>query len=69
MIYLVEDELKRFLTEECGQGLTEYALILLLMALTVVGGLTVLGQGILDLFDYVLDKEVFSSTLPGPKVG
>ena len=36
--------LKRFWTEESGQGLVEYALILFLIAIVVIVALTTLGK-------------------------
>ena len=38
--------MKSFVQNERGQGLVEYALILLLVALVVVGGLTLLGGNV-----------------------
>lgn len=43
--------LRSFFAKEEGQGLVEYALILVLIAVVVIAALTVLGQNISDLFD------------------
>lgn len=49
---------KKFLEEE-GQGLTEYALILVLVALIAVSGLTLLGGELRNLLQRVLDALPF----------
>lgn len=36
--------LKNFVKDECGQGLTEYALILALIAIVVIAALTLIGK-------------------------
>ncbi len=38
---------------ERGQGLVEYALILLLVAIVVIGALTLFGQGTSGLYDRI----------------
>ena len=43
--------LRSFFAKEEGQGLVEYALILVLIAVVVIGALTLLGQNISDLFN------------------
>lgn len=43
--------LRSFFAKEEGQGLVEYALILVLIAVVVIGALTLLGQNIEALFD------------------
>lgn len=48
--------MKRLFNEEEGQGLTEYALVLGAVVVLVVGALSVLGDGISDLFDDVATK-------------
>lgn len=45
--------MKRLMTEENGQGLAEYGLILALVALVVVGALTLLGGGLDGIFGRV----------------
>jgi pilus assembly protein Flp/PilA len=42
--------LRSFFAKEEGQGLVEYALILVLIAVVVIGALTLLGQNISNLF-------------------
>ena len=43
--------LRSFFAKEEGQGLVEYALILVLIAVVVIGALTALGGNIRDLFN------------------
>lgn len=45
--------LVRFIQEESGQGMVEYALILALIALAVVTALGFLGEGLSSFFDHV----------------
>ena len=42
--------MKRFVYNELGQGLVEYSLILMLVALVVIGGLTLLGGNVATFF-------------------
>jgi Flp pilus assembly pilin Flp len=51
---LLEHHLFSVQSEE-GATITEYALIMFLVALAAVGALTLLGQGILTLFQNILD--------------
>ena len=51
--------LKRLLWEEEGQGMVEYALILALIALAVIGALGFLGTELSSFFDDVTDKLSF----------
>ena len=51
-------ELERACEDERGQGLVEYALIIMLVSTVVIGALLALGVGIDGAFDPVLD--VFS---------
>ena len=44
-----------FLPREEGQGLVEYALILVLVAIAVIALLTLLGETISDVFDGVVN--------------
>ena len=44
-----------FLPREEGQGLVEYALILVLVAIAVIALLTLLGETISDVFDSVVN--------------
>ena len=46
-------KLANFLKEEHGQGLTEYALVLSLVALAVVGALVLFGESVLNFFNLV----------------
>lgn len=43
--------LRSFFAKEEGQGLVEYALILVLIAVVVIGALTLLGNNISNLFN------------------
>jgi pilus assembly protein Flp/PilA len=45
--------LKRFWSEESGQGLVEYALILFLIAIVVIVALTVLGKKTNNVFNNI----------------
>ncbi|MGH7551131.1 MAG: Flp family type IVb pilin [Gemmatimonadota bacterium] len=47
------DLLKAFWTDESGQDLVEYAMLLALIALIVIGAVALLGQGIEDTFDNI----------------
>lgn len=49
------DQAKRFLREESAQGMTEYALILALVALVACSLLAVLGGHVSSLFNKVVD--------------
>lgn len=42
--------LTNFLFDECGQGMTEYALVLILASLIAVGILTLISGSVNDLF-------------------
>lgn len=42
-----------FLKNDSGQSMTEYALIIALVAVVVIGGLQLLGTNVGDLFDYI----------------
>jgi Flp pilus assembly pilin Flp len=48
--------LKNFLTEESGQDVVEYSLLLTLIGLTSVFALTVVGLNIVTVFDRTLAK-------------
>ncbi|WP_035268383.1 Flp family type IVb pilin [Desulfitibacter alkalitolerans] len=47
---------KKFWKEEDGQGLTEYGLILGLIAVVVVGLLATMGTQIRDVFQAIVDQ-------------
>ena len=49
-------KMKRFLMNEEGQGMVEYGLILALVAVVVIGALTLLGGGITAIFGKVTDE-------------
>lgn len=42
--------MKRFLQNESGQGMVEYALIIALIAIVVIGAVSLLGGGVRDFF-------------------
>ncbi|TEB07001.1 hypothetical protein Psch_00539 [Pelotomaculum schinkii] len=45
----------KFFREETGQGLVEYAFILMLVALVVIAGLKVLPEGIIGAYNKTTD--------------
>ena len=45
--------LDRVLEDESGQGLTEYALIIMLVSIVVIGTLTLMGTSVSDLLNSV----------------
>ena len=47
------DMLDRVLKDESGQGLTEYALIIMLVSIVVIGTLTLMGTSVSDLLNSV----------------
>ncbi len=53
---------KRFILEEDGQGMTEYGLILALVAVVVIGALTLMGEQIEIIFDSI--AETLQDALP-----
>ncbi|MEA4915790.1 MAG: Flp family type IVb pilin [Christensenella sp.] len=48
--------MKQFIYCEAGQGLVEYGLIILLVALVVVGSLTVFGNNVTSFFAEASEK-------------
>lgn len=44
---------KKFFVEEEGQGLVEYALILALIAIVVIGAVSLIGTNARDMFDQI----------------
>ena len=49
------NQLKRLWSEEDGQGMVEYGLIIALVSVVVIGALTALGGGLDGLFEGVSD--------------
>ena len=47
--------IQRLLRDESGQGMVEYGLILALVAVVVIGALTLMGGQIGEIFDNVVD--------------
>ena len=47
--------IRSFFAREAGQGLVEYALILVLIAITVIGVLTTLGTEVAAVFQDITD--------------
>jgi pilus assembly protein Flp/PilA len=47
--------LRSFFSKEEGQGLVEYALILVLIAIVVIGVLTLLGEQVSQVFQDITD--------------
>jgi pilus assembly protein Flp/PilA len=48
--------LKDFLSEESGQGMAEYGLILALVAVAVIAALSLIGDGVKENFNAVAEK-------------
>jgi len=48
-----------FLPREEGQGLVEYALIILFIAIVVVAILLIFGPALRDLYQYIMDQLPF----------
>ncbi|HRX57725.1 MAG TPA: Flp family type IVb pilin [Eubacteriales bacterium] len=48
--------MKRFFTDESGQGMVEYGLIIALVAVVVIVGLTAIGTKAGSLFSGISDK-------------
>jgi pilus assembly protein Flp/PilA len=53
LVTFVQNWVARFDTEEEGQGLVEYALILVLIAIVVIGSLTLLGDQVDSVFQEI----------------
>jgi pilus assembly protein Flp/PilA len=60
-------KIKQFFTEEKGQGMTEYGLILGLIALAAVGVMTIFGTEISNKFQAVVDQ--LTGKTPAEPVG
>ena len=52
---MMMNKLKGLIVEEQGQGMTEYGLVLGLIAVAVVGALALLRTEIIEMFDNVVD--------------
>ncbi|MCW3489627.1 Flp family type IVb pilin [Dethiobacter alkaliphilus] len=52
----MKEMVRRFFTEESGQGMTEYALILALVSIVAIGALIVMGENIEGVFDSIKDS-------------
>ncbi|MHB1651922.1 MAG: Flp family type IVb pilin [Desulfitobacteriaceae bacterium] len=52
----MKERFKRFFKEEAGQGMSEYGLIIALVAIAVIGGLTALGTNLLGKFNSMADS-------------
>jgi pilus assembly protein Flp/PilA len=48
--------LKKLFQEESGQGMVEYGLIIALVAVVAIGGLTLLGPKLLELFTGISEQ-------------
>jgi pilus assembly protein Flp/PilA len=59
-------KIKNLLVEEQGQGMTEYGLVLGLIAVAVVGILALLRTQIINMFQGVLDAVTNRNTPPAP---
>lgn len=56
-LFLAKHVLSRYgLTDEHGQGLVEYALIILLIALVVIGAVGFLGGQLNDTYTYIVSE-------------
>ncbi len=60
--------LRSFFTHEKGQGLVEYALILVLIAIVVIGVLALLGDKVSGVFSRV-NASLPDPAYPGPPAG
>jgi Flp pilus assembly pilin Flp len=52
---MIMNLVRRFVIEETGQGLVEYAFILMLVAIVVIAGLKFLSEGIIGAYDKTTD--------------
>lgn len=58
----------RYMHNQSGQGLTEYALILVLVAVVVVGILTILGPQIGDIFSQLVNPAYCGQCICGTSI-
>ncbi|EEG76105.1 Flp family type IVb pilin [Dethiobacter alkaliphilus] len=49
----MKEMVRRFFTEESGQGMTEYALILALVSIVAIGALFAMGGRIEEIFEQI----------------
>ncbi len=47
--------IKNLPADESGQGVVEYGLILVFVALVVIGTLTIMGDGLVEIFDVMAE--------------
>lgn len=52
----MKDVVKRFITEESGQGMTEYALILALVSIVAMAALGLMGGSITEKFEAITGR-------------
>ena len=57
-------KMKALFTEEQGQGMTEYGLVLGIIAVAVVGALALLREEIMEMFDGVTDAVTNREDVP-----
>lgn len=55
MLMSLFNQLKACLTDESGQGMVEYALIIALIAIVVIGVISALGGSITNVFQSIVD--------------
>jgi pilus assembly protein Flp/PilA len=53
---IMKDVVKRFISEESGQGMTEYALILALVSIVAMAALGIMGGSIREKFEAITGK-------------
>lgn len=63
------EKLKSFIIEEEGQGMTEYGLVLGIIAVAVVGALAALRGQIIEMFDNVVNAVTGRETGNGSTTG
>lgn len=49
----MKNEFKVIISEEAGQGMVEYSLIIVMVALVVIGGLYALQGGVINLYNKI----------------
>jgi pilus assembly protein Flp/PilA len=63
------NKIKGLVAEEQGQGMTEYGLVLGLIAIAVVGSLALLREEIIEIFQNVVNVVQGRETVPTPPAG